>query len=417
MFALRGARSVRPSASAALVCVLMVFAMGSYRYRPPEELWSQGGFDAEVKFEIAAWLGLGLLAGALMVARKVDLRCLFVSPMRWYVCLVVLFVVSAFYSPSPQVTAFRVGQIGVVLVLVAAARPSLTQVYLLICCFIALNWLVYMLGYRYVGDPTAAWRLGSVVGPPTQLGVVAAVGGAGLIARMQRQGEWRLWLGPFLLLATTAMLTGCRSAIAGLAGSVLVVLVLRRRVVALACIGLTVTAVMLPSAGPTWVWRTYNRGQTASQIRSVSGRDVILATALERSSQHALFGEGFMSGRAQLLVESAGGAETHAHNLWVDSYLAVGVVGPLLACVILASLCSKTLWFAKLPVPVDRAEGIEPLSMLIPVTLFCVTDSGFAAPVCPVVVLLVGFLSVLSRDHAGVLEAVRRGLPRTRVLR
>jgi len=113
---------------------------------------------------------------------------------------------------------------------------------------------------------------------------------------------------------------------AGLILGSLIVLALRRRVLIILAISSLVTFSLFFDEVRSGLWHYYNRGQSEIQVRSMSGRDIIYSSAVRRMDSSLIGGEGFMSARKKLLVDTETQVETHAHNIYLDAYLNLGLI-------------------------------------------------------------------------------------------
>lgn len=82
------------------------------------------------------------------------------------------------------------------------------------------------------------------------------------------------------------------------------------------------------------------RGEPAVQLSNLNGRTLLWAKAWDLISEHWLIGYGYGSGRGLFLDEFSFGG--HAHNLWVEGSVDLGVVGFAL----ISAIAVWTLWRA-----------------------------------------------------------------------
>jgi O-antigen ligase len=385
-----------------LVWVFLVFSFASFRLREASDLWTSGGFDQQVKFQVVSWLFLGVLALLLLITKKADLGLLRRGPLLFYCGFVLMAIISALYSLSPILTLFRSLQLAIAVVLVISTRQRLYDLYFYITVFVILNWVAFLAGFLHVGDPTTEWRLGSVFGSPTILGTVSAVGAVGVFSHAQEKTISKLWWPVLIVLALTTFLSGSRSAMAGLILGSLIVLALRRRVLIILAISSLVTFSLFFDEVRSGLWHYYNRGQSAIQVRSMSGRDIIYQSAVKRMDSSLIGGEGFMSARKKLLVDTETQVETHAHNIYLDAYLNLGLIGCFFVTAVIWStvrLVVKILSPQRSQPQTFRTDRVGLLSMLVPLFAHCISDSGFVAPVSPYMMVFIGIMGLTQKCY------------------
>ncbi len=385
---------------AMLVWLAMLVSFAQFRFRPAAELFGRGGMDFQVKLQIAIWLGLGLLAGYLILTGRVQLGWLRQAPLCWYAAYCLWALMSALWSPSPSLSGFRAGQLAVALVLVLSLGGRLKDVYTFILVFLGVNWVLVILGitglnfgqswilppgqaYLMLGEsPGVPWRFCSAFGHPTPIGALAAAAAVGLLART-RAGDWKKNGPRIAFLALTAVLTVSRTGIAGMVLGALLVLVIRREMWPVV---LGTAVILLPLALlPTFdegVVGFLRRGQSSSELKSFTGRDEIYAAELKRAERAGFIGLGFQCSRIaskDISVEEVHVA--HAHNAFLESYTSLGVPGLTLAIVLVLSLSRAIVRLIRRcsqGACADNLAGWELTGMAVPMFAYCLTDSGFA---------------------------------------
>ncbi|MGI9516356.1 MAG: O-antigen ligase family protein [Pirellulaceae bacterium] len=396
------------------VWLFVLSSMVAFRHRSVSELMSPGGFDLQVKFQIVAWMALGLLAWQLIVRRVADLRLIAHSPLFWFAMYVAVAISSTLYSQSPGLTLFRAGQLAIVIVLVVSMRENLHRIHLYVFVFLLLNWIfviaanlgldfgqswmrghenAFMLFGRQNGD---AWRLASPLAHSSQIATVGAASAVGLAMRTGRR-ELPDNL-PFILFAVaTVLFTVSRTAIAGMLVGFVVVAMVRRRFIPLALLaGVAVPLLLFMTPVGDRLVEYGMRGQSVEEFQSFTGRADIYSQGIERAAQSMPFGEGFSAGRARSIVaKDQGHSIVHAHNLLIESAVSMGMLGLITAILVLFSLGRALLIAIHLkPDHTGVSPGWEPLVMSIPLIAFCVLDRGFASPASPYVFMFVAVLTI-----------------------
>lgn len=415
-----------------LVWCLIMATFASFRERTISELFESGGFDAQVKFQAATWVALGCVALCLLAAGRADLRILRRGPMFWYCGFVATALISTAYSPEPAYTAYRAMQHAVAIVLVISLREHLRSVYLLIAAFIAVNWVLVVLGLlgitgglEWIWNPAEnvlvtsgiedVWRFESAFGHPSVISVVAAAGAAGLAYRTRGRG----WLiaGPVIAwLSLTTVLTVSRTAIVGLLGGLAVAAAGRRLLLPFVCLAGFVVPLLLISPGFREASGHYlSRGQAEADFRSLTGRIPAYQRAIHRAKEAWPLGMGFQAGRVRALDATGENvAVTHAHNLLVESLYSMGLAGVVFSIGVLISLLAAVFRLCQR----DTARGHPAVStgwelgaMLVPLYAFCGLDSGFVAKLNPVAML---FLIIIVRAQTALLDRDGEGAGRER---
>lgn len=401
---------------------MIILSFLSFRQRDAEDLMKPGGIDLQAQLQAAAWIGFALVALLLVAKRRADLRLLLHAPLTWFAMYAGLAVFSTLYSVSPPLTLFRSGQVVIVILLVISLGENLRRCYFFIAMYLAANWVLILmantgltLGMDWVRGPNNefmlydrhtlySWRFGSPLGHPSQISVVGAVGAAGLMARY-RGADFRRHLPLFLFFVVTVLLTISRTAIAGMFVGALVVMAVRGRIIPyLLLSGIVIPLViLLPSMGSAIV--DYGmRGQSKEEFKSLTGRSDIYKQGIERARDAIPLGEGFVAGRAKLIVQKeAGGSIVHSHNLFIESTIGMGIMGLISSVLVLLTLGMSLCRAVKIPPDSSGiSPGWEPLVMSIPMVAFCILDRGFAGSANPALFLFVVILTYTTKlllDH------------------
>jgi len=403
-----------------LWCLIMTTFAG-FRYREISELFDSGGFDAQVKFQAATWVALGVLGLYLLASGRADLRLLRRGPLFWYACFVLTALLSTLYSPQPAFTAYRAVQHAVAIVLIISLRKHFESVYLFIAAFLAVNWVLVVLGslgitggMEWIFNPAdkasleagieGAWRFESAFGHPSQISIVAAAGAAGLAYRM-RGRNWMPIAAVIGWFALTTLLTVSRTAIVGLLGGLAVAALGRRALLPCVCLaGFVLPLLMMSSDFREASSHYLARGQARAELRSLTGRIPAYREAMRRIEQYWPLGRGFQAGRVEALDETGENmAVGHAHNLLLESLFSMGLLGGVFSLLVLVSLAIAVGKILQRDAAVSGyrfSVGWELAAMLVPLYAFCVLDSGFVANLNPVAML---FLVVIATAQTAVL--------------
>jgi O-antigen ligase len=405
------------------VWLLMLTSFASFRSRAEMDLWSSSGFDLQVKFQALTWVALGCLAAILVLNGRADLRLLTRGPLFWFSAFTGLAVLSAIYSDSHALTAFRATQLAVGIVLVTSLREHLSRFYLFAYVFIGINWLLFAVanlglhgGQVWLtgqldahlisaqGTGEGAWRMQTAYGHPSILSIVAAMALAGIAARAKRH-DWTTW-GPLAIwMVLTLGLTISRTAIVGaLAGLVVVALGRRLLLPAVLAVGVVGPILMFPAPMQALAAKYFMRGQTAQEFRTLTGRAEVYATALSRASEAWHTGYGFASNRKNLFTEHGEEGITHAHNLVLEALTGTGVLGVATALLVLVSWTAMLWWIWQRRAgwsESDSTRALELCGMLLPVLAFCILDRGFVSEINAFLML---FMMVLAQTTQLVLD-------------
>lgn len=401
--------------SIAIWCVIIA-TFTTFRGRHPSELMKSGGIDWQVKFQALTWVLLGVVGVYFWVSGRADRRLIRGGPLLWYLGFVVLALASSLWSTSPLLTAFRAAQHGVAVLLIISMREQLIRLATFAAIYIGVNWVLVLLsvsgmhgGINWIEAPemqgdflarvgNLQWRFMSRAGHPSHVSIVAAVAAISVAARWRAprlgsQTALGLWF-----IATT-ILTVSRTAIAGLAGGLLVVLTSRRQAGLLLCLAGVLIPLALMIQPIRDVTTAYlRRGQTANQFSSMTGRLPVYAKALQRAEDHYLLGEGFQSARVEPIDEGW----LHSHNLLLEALNSLGVIG-VTFCVLIILVTAGYLvamWLrTSTQLDVRTTAVWENAGMLAPLLAFCILDVGFMTAVNAVVLMYIAVLAKVRHDY------------------
>ncbi|MCD7058915.1 O-antigen ligase family protein [Pelagibacterium xiamenense] len=417
----RPVRTTRPERFATdisgwLVFLWIVATFGSFRTRDVDALVGQNAIDAQVAFQIGSWVALAAIAALLVLRRRTVWWVFDGGPLFWYAGFMVFAALSVVYSISPAFSAFYVFQIAVFVMLLASVGLSAKRLLYWISAYAALNWILVALGetgltfgmdwivgaeemyIRYGGSPGEIWRLSTAIGHPSQLSVVAAMGAVAAFANDPDDRTPWGWL-LFGFLFVTVLATVSRTAIAGMALGLVIVMILQRRTHILVLAGsVAALSVIFVPAAVDDAMEYFLRGQSVDAFASLTGRSSIYEIALERA-QASWWGEGFRSLRADPLIGRYWGeGVVHAHNLFLQAMIETGVLGA-----IMATLCVFSLlyWSVRLAFPGKRLRAharVAPIGICGPILAFSALDSGFVVNLGPFVAAFIAQLMVVRKQ-------------------
>jgi hypothetical protein len=243
-------------------------------------------------------------------------------------------MISTIYSASPLLTLYRSLQLAVAIVLVVSLRDRLAHLYMLIVAYVAINWILLLLGFlgldggtewlrgpddlyvSYGGNEFEAWRFWTAFGHPSHISIVAGIAAIGLAARVSGR-QWITHAPLIAWLLLTVMLTVSRTAIAATLVGLCLVAAGRRAllpVVGLGC-ALLFFVLMIPGT-QDGVTGFLMRGQSPEEFASLTGRHEIYAAAVDQLEGYWLLGNGFRAAR----VYGLGDRDiVHAHNLILEA--------------------------------------------------------------------------------------------------
>jgi hypothetical protein len=412
-------RATTPLAPAMFVWLWILTAMASFRVRSGAELFIDGGFDWQVKFQIISWFLLGLLATWLLLSGRADLRLVASGPLLCYAVFVGAALFSVCVSQAPSLTAFRAVQHGIALVLVISLGGNLQRMIAFITVYLAINWVLLILAVtgldfgqlwisEYVknqsffsGDFMQRWRFNTAYGHPSWISIIAAIGAISLAART-RGAAWQ-WAGPLLaFFVLSTILTVSRTAIIGLVLGLGVVAIGRRTVFLwLAVVLLPASMLLVSTEIREGIAHYLQRGQTDEEVESLTGRAALYRVATERIHRSLPLGEGFQSGRLNPLEE---GNETmaHAHNLVLEATAGAGIVAGIAVAMAVVLWILQLAWLlARSRHDADDSTAWELCALSVPLLLFCVLDSGFANSIHQVTFF---YLVAMARTQVAVLD-------------
>ena len=413
------------------IFILSTFA--SFRIRSATELWQQGGFDSQVKFQAGSWVMIGFVALILLIRRKVDTKLFSPGgPLFWYTLYVLFAVFSAIYSSQPTLTLFRSFQILAAIIILSSIRLTLTDFYIYAIIYILINWILTLAGFLTQGPPTSwlpapgnnflfydaapnsHYRFATAFGHPFVIGTVAAMGSVGIIAKLQDRSTNRIWYLWFILLTLSCVLTVTRTAIAGMIAGQLVIFIVRKRPLAIVAMAFFVTLTSLSESNRSTITEFLSRGQTKIEMKALTGRNLIYEEVLQRSMASPIFGEGFASARKiMLLAERANIDFTHAHNLFFEAFMSLGIIGVTLISLVLVVLVVRMIifefWSNRDPYVLLGTAPLEYLGLMIPLTAACITGVGFAGSLNVVPIFFIAIMCISEKMYQEA-RVMRKGI-------
>src|SRR5262245_1176947 len=191
-----------------------------------------------------------------------------------------------------------------------------------------------------------------------------------------RSGSGRVWLRtlPFAASVLFLLLNVTRSSIAACLASLVLVFATadRRRWIGRSCLVVMaaplVGLLLLGNTDP--ITRYLLRGQSLEEFATLTGRAKLWAFSEHFIEQQPLFGHGYGAGR--VLLTSAFAWAGHAHNLWVEATLSLGLIG----CV-LVSAWLAWIWWVGLSLRRKEASFVTALCLGVATQIVLI---GVAAP-------------------------------------
>jgi exopolysaccharide production protein ExoQ len=344
----------RPIPAISLAFFLVLIAETKFRGRDPTASLSSE-VDSQIKFELLVYGFLGLALLTLLYQSRFEIRLRAVEMLL--LAYIGLALVSLVWSPVPQLTLVRAGQMGILFGLAVVAHRMLPAdrllralsaailVYVLLSTMVAVLHPGAMGGYvTYAGSRRFSWFSVHPIKAATTVGI------AGLLAlseTMFRPHGWRtrrfgipLVLYIPVLVAILAATNSRGPTAAFLAG--VGALVVRKHLRAwsvFALLAFTIALVVFfSSRGETAgdliislartdpvVAELILRGQSVTALEGLSGRMELWEKAWPLITENPILGLGFQGSRSALLevAQWAG----NAHNALLQTLLDLGVVG------------------------------------------------------------------------------------------
>ena len=411
----------RLRASHYVIALLIFSTFATFRRRQIWDLFQPNGFDAEICFKIAVWLVLALIA--VIQWRRIFQQGYLIlqPPLSFYSSYLLVGIVSTAYSVDPILSLFRAGQFVIALALGLSVLDAIPSWPRLGAVYLGGNWIFLLIGFtgliesldwRALPDYQEQgfllhhepWRFGTPLGHFLVIADVAVMVGIAVAARIH--DRIRIMDAMTLLwVLLTILLTVSREALMGFAVGLLIVLSFRG-LLPLALLGGTglVAGVLVAPGLLDLLLHFIYRGQDASQLESLSNRTDIWESAISHIDKHWLLGYGFRASRFLILDEQANGAGVaHAHNAVLESILGLGVVGGIVAALLLFAILGYAVGIViderKRRAPLAEQRGVEFLAMYPIIFISSMLDSSFALDINAVNLCLVAFLIDVTRHR------------------
>ncbi len=370
------------------------------RGRDPRLLAESQSLTPEITAEIAIWClclvyGLGRALGNLTC-----LRNLWGAGARYGVLLLFAALASALYAASPLITLAWTLKLLVILLLASVLLDSRDVLAACSRFLSATYWgLLLMLGqFLALGalsprsaasqsPVTGIWRVGGYLIPSTQLATVTGMVIVLTVIEVLHKRATRFHIPVFSVSLVLLLSSIGRAGIFATCCTVGFVLTAfrRKRVgVALACAAGIVFLVMPGLLDLSW--EIASRRQQTEEMTSLTGRIPLWGLSLEMIAMKPFLGWGYVSGgRVDLLSATGNWPTSHAHNVFLEMALSLGLVG----FVLLGRLLWKTFsgvieflrahWNPANPDPLSLA-ALKVLSLVLLLTLSGMFDAGFSGP-------------------------------------
>jgi hypothetical protein len=267
----------------------------------------------------------------------------------------------------------------------------------------------------FIGAVTVLVLIGLVVGwderftwPGTHPGVAAMFVGVGLVIMIAVGARFlgfrkSGYLFRLALFATALYLGQTRSVLGGVLVAVAVMLLLETRTKPLkgllgvtyyaTAIGLVVVTLL-----PQVLVYVY-RGETTRGLESLNGRIPLWEFSIELVGDAHKWLTGFGYGSARLLLSESFSWAGTAHSAWVELFLSVGILGPLLVAVDILFVLRYAL---------SRFSLVPPaltMSLLALLIITSITGEGLAFPSLAFVLLALLHVPVLTQRNSMIQQA------------
>ena len=258
-----------------------------------------------------------------------------------------------------------------------------------------------------MGERTEMMRLGSnALLHPNTLGrqmVPAALATLYLTAAPWTRGATRAWLMAVLaVLITGILLTLSKTSIIAFVVSS-AVFVIYSNIGRLHKIGLIVTLALC--VGALWgnLIKHFHYYLSLSEegggLSTLSGRTIMWNETWSMISQAPLFGHGVMAYR-DIGPEFGSLRMVHAHNEFLQTWFAYGLVGVAILVAAYAALIKAGMDVARLPD--SRADGVFALALIVAALVFGLTEAGTVTTVLPLTLLFLIAVHLSARRRAGI---------------
>jgi exopolysaccharide production protein ExoQ len=261
-------------------------------------------------------------------------------------------VISSVYSVTPTYT-FISGLMFLSLVCFAAMvanhltiRQILISMVVSWTMFLAVSWVVYL--YLPMIGQTGYWtsagqiyRFAGLAGHANMMGRILAMMIISLVLLYTHRYVKPFWMVICLVfLSGTLLMTQSRTSAAAVLLVVAFIYMKRRPLVILSlCCIVSFLLIFLQYSSPAHIdTASLSRSGSADEITSFTGRTKIWEYVLGQIKKGPWYGYGYAGGRIVISQgwNSHGWTTSHAHNMWLQSLLTVGIVGtiPLVVAVV-----------------------------------------------------------------------------------
>jgi len=215
--------------------------------------------------------------------------------------------------------------------------------------------------------------------------VIATVALARLLPCTRKRKHLMWYLGLFGFGCATMLFAQCRSAILGFAFAVFCIFLFSRRVMQGAAIVISGAIAFVVSGMDLVAWQYLKRGQSSSQLTSLSSRLSWWSVAWEKFTDNALTGLGaWAAGRFGVLARLGHKMTASMHSDWVEIIVGTGIWGIIPILVVLI----WTWWILIRFIRNKNADGedadmcLEAIGVLgvLTIRMFFMTEMSWHAP-------------------------------------
>lgn len=345
-----------------LLAVVLFLTVGNFRSRA----WTDKSLDWQVLLKGMAWLGAGVL-GAFHLSRTLPL--LRAKQVSFAGLFVAMLAVSVLWSPVPGYSLLSAGAFVCMFLFALTLAHHLDEKQIQLAVVLGLGAIVVasllaapftnsLAGFSPGSTGVAEDRLAGLTEHPIGLAEVASllILACGALIPKLRRHRWML---AALILAALAALVLTRSRMPPLAmaAALVVVAVYARGAMAALLpftllvgtgLALVVVSFGLDALVPNEVLKLVSRSGSVQEVTTLSGRLRVWDVVLYQIGAAPWFGHGHAAGQEVLFSRFEQWSLVHAHNLFLQSLLYVGIVGTL---PLIAALGAQVIGFLRRPLP------------------------------------------------------------------
>jgi len=314
---------------------------------------------SEIVIQVLIWGACLVYASARLLGNLARLKTLCGRNAKYMTLFAVAAISSTSYSISPMTTLAWSIKLGTILLvgslLFDPKDPIRSCSRFLQATYAALVMMLAQYVILGLTSPEAAIeisgvssfpRLGGYLFPPTQLssvaGLVALIALTDLLTTGRKTASW------IVLAGSLGLMVGSFGRAGILAAGVAMCLPLVRMKRTKLAVGLSLIVCMAFLYAPNLVdisWDLVTRGQRPQELASLTGRLPLWDMAMNRIMERPLLGWGYVSGgRVVLAMPFYGWIPSDAHNAYIETVLALGLLGGVIMFVCLAkSFLSATV--------------------------------------------------------------------------